>query len=135
LRTVSIMNIRQTFALLAEQLLKENKKDKAIKVLDKCIEIMPEYNFSYAYDMYDIVEAYYKVGEIDKANKIIEMIYDNSSQFLKYYAGFKDRFKDQIIQDKSQTLAVANQFGELANKYQQKELARRLSDLVNLYLR
>ena len=135
LRTVSIMNIRQTFALLAEQLLKENKKDKAIKALDKCVEIMPEYNFSYSYDMYDIVEAYYKVGEIDKANKIVEIIYDNSSQFLKYYAGFKDRFKDQIIQDKSQTLAVANQFGELAKKYQQKELARKLSDLVNLYLR
>ena len=134
-RTVRILNIRGTFSSLANQLLKEGKKEKAIKVLDRCIDIMPDYNFTYSYDMFDIAEAYYKAGEFEKADKIIKIIYKNSEQYLKYYAGFSDRFKDQIIQDKSQTLAIANQFAELARKYKQTELAEKLSSLVNLYLR
>ena len=134
LRTVNVMNIRRNFASLAEQLFSENKKDKAIEVLDRCVEIMPEYNFTYGYDMFPIAELYYKAGEIEKANKIGEVIYKNSNQFLKYYQGFSDRFKDQIIQDKSETLAVANQFSQLAEKYGQAKLAKKLSDLINLYL-
>jgi len=134
LRTVKIMNIRQTFALLAEQLLKEGKKEKAVTVLDRCIEIMPEYNFTYDYGIFPVAEAYYKLDEVEKANKIIETIYGNSNQFLKYYQGFSSKFKDQIIQDKSGTLAITNQFAELAKKYNQNKLAEKLSVLVNLYL-
>lgn len=134
LRTVKIMSIRKTFALLAEQLLKEGKREKAITVLDRCIEIMPEYNFTYDYDMLPITEAYYKLGENKKANEIIETIFNNSNQFLKYYQGFSGIFKDQIIQDKSETLAITNQFAELAKKYKQDKLAEKLSTLVNLYL-
>lgn len=134
LRTVKIMNIRQTFALLAEQLLKEGKKEKAVTVLDRCIEIMPEYNFTYDYGIFPVAEAYYKLDEVEKANKIIETIYGNSNQFLKYYQGFSSKFKDQIIQDKSGTLAITNQFAELAKKYNQNKLAEKLSALVNLYL-
>ncbi len=134
LRTVRIMNIRHNFALLANQLIKEGKKEKAEKVLDRCIEIMPEYNFTYDYSVFDITEAYYKIDKPKKANKIIEIIYNNTDQFLKYYEGFSERHKNEIIQDKSEKLAIANQFAQLAKKYGQKELAEKLSVLVNLYL-
>jgi len=134
LRTVKIMNIRHNFALLAEQLLKEGKKEKALIVLNRCIEIMPEYNFTYDYGMYDIVKAYYNAGEYEKANQILEIIYKNSEQYLVYYQGFSDRYKDQIIQDKSETLAITNQFAQLAKQYKQDKLADKLSALVNLYL-
>ncbi|NOZ36217.1 MAG: DUF2723 domain-containing protein [Chlorobi bacterium] len=135
LRTVRILNIRQTFALLANQLINEGKNDKAEKVLDRCVEITPDYNFTYDYEMFDIAEAYYRIGKTEKANQIINVIYNNAVQFLKYYAGFSEKFKNDIIQDKSQTIAVTNQFAELAKKYNQLDLSKKLTNLINLYIR
>ena len=133
-RTVRIMDIRGTFAELAEKLLSEGKKDKAVKVLDRCLKVVPEFNFSYGYDMYPIAELYYKTGETNKADAIIDIIYKNASQNLKYYKGFSERFKDEIVQDKSETLAVVNQFAELAEKYKQDKEATKLKTLLNMYL-
>ncbi len=134
LRTVRIMNIRQNFALLAERLLKEGKKEKAAQVLDRCINIMPHYNFPYGYDMYNIVKGYYDAGKKEKANKIIETIYNNAEEYLKYYEHFSGKFKYQIIQDKTELLVTLNKFSELAEQYNQKNLSDKLYKTVSLYL-
>jgi len=133
-RTVRIMDIRGTFTELAKKLLEEGKRDKAVKVLDKCIETVPEFNFEYGYDMFDITELYFQAGETEKANEIIDIIYNDASQYLKYYQAFSDRFKNEIVQEKSETLAVANQFAELAEKYKQDKTATKIKNLVNMYL-
>ncbi|NPA67381.1 MAG: DUF2723 domain-containing protein [Chlorobi bacterium] len=130
LRSAKIMNIRQTFASLAGQLLKEGKKEKAVKVLNRIIEIMPDCNFPYGYDMYDIADAYYKAGEPEKADNIIEIIYKDKAQFLKYYSGF-DLFKDEILPDKAESIAVLNRFASLTERYKREELYGKLTDLIN----
>jgi hypothetical protein len=65
-----IMNFRNNFARLANNLIIQGKKDSAIAVCDRCIKVMPEKTIPYDYFILPIAETYYKAGKIDKANKI-----------------------------------------------------------------
>ena len=62
------MNLRNNFARLADQLISEGQKEKAIKALDKCMQVMPEKIIPYNFFMLPVAEAYYKAGETEKAN-------------------------------------------------------------------
>ncbi|MBK6836878.1 MAG: DUF2723 domain-containing protein [Bacteroidetes bacterium] len=55
-------NFRINFSRLAEELMNENKKDSAIKVLDKCVEEMPDKTIHYNYFMTKIAELYYRAA-------------------------------------------------------------------------
>ncbi|MFM9051168.1 MAG: protein O-mannosyl-transferase family [Bacteroidota bacterium] len=59
-------NFRINLARLAEGLLSEGKKDSAVKVLDKCIEITPDKTIPYNYFMINIAALYYQAsGDLD----------------------------------------------------------------------
>ncbi len=129
-RTVRIMDIRQTFALLAKALLNEGKTQKAVKVLDRCMEVLPEHNFMYDFGVFDIAEAYYQAGEMQKANAIIEIVYKNAKQYAAYYKSFSPRFKSNTRQERTELIAMVNQFANLSVKYQQKDIAEKLLKFV-----
>ena len=63
------------FADLALALIKEGKRENAIQVLDKCIEVFPEENVPYDGSIYNIAALYFELGENEKANQVsIKMI-------------------------------------------------------------
>jgi len=69
-RTLLVVKARYNHARLAGALVAEGKNEKAIKVLDHCMETFPVDKLSW--DMYspDLIEEYYKAGAIDKANSL-----------------------------------------------------------------
>ncbi len=83
-RTTSVIRIRNNFNRLAQELIKQGKKDSALKVLDKCMEIMPAYNFKYDLFTLDLIETYLSIGAVDKANKIIDEFAETTLQELNY---------------------------------------------------
>jgi len=62
------------FADLANALIKENKLDSAHKVLDRCVEVMPEENIPYDFSMASIASLYLKTGQPDKGKSICEKV-------------------------------------------------------------
>lgn len=56
------MNLRNNFGRLAESLLQEGKRDSAMKVLDKCVQEMPDKTIPYNIMMIRIAEMYYQVA-------------------------------------------------------------------------
>jgi hypothetical protein len=78
---------RKIFAQLITQLLKEGDKDKALKALNYCEKVIPEYNIPYDYQngSADLAEAYYKLGLKAKGDYIMDAISKKSVQYLKWY--------------------------------------------------
>ena len=78
-------NMRIQMGVLASSLVEEGKKDKAIKVLNKAFEEMPETNVPYDATVYSLCVAYYQAGDIKKGNQIAQKLFDVFEKDLIYY--------------------------------------------------
>ncbi|NTW34326.1 MAG: hypothetical protein HGB12_17190, partial [Bacteroidetes bacterium] len=127
------MNFRNNFARLASSLIDEGKKDKAIKVLDRSMEVIPEVSVPYNYFILPIAETYYKAGAIDKANKITKRLTDLYEQNLKYFFAFDISFEKKIKDRKEQALAIMNRIAMITANYKQTALAKRAKEIFEKY--
>jgi hypothetical protein len=78
-------NMRIQIGGLASQLIKEGKKDKAVKILDKAQAEMPESIIPYDATMYSICIAYFEAGENKKAKAIAESLFNMFEGDLRFY--------------------------------------------------
>src|ERR1700756_1134451 len=78
-------NMRIQIGGLAAQLVLEGKKDKAIKILDKAMQEMPEETVPFDATMYSICIGYFQAGENKKAVPIAERLFTVFEEDLKYY--------------------------------------------------
>lgn len=85
---------RRLFAMLAINLIKENKIAKAKAVLAKAEKAIPEYNvpMNYMSGGLDLAKAYALTGQKAKAMKILNQLWKNSTQYLKWYLSEDQRW-------------------------------------------
>ena len=85
---------RRLYTMLASQLLREGKKEKALAVLDKCEEEFPAsilpHNF-WQSQSYLIGQAYLALGETEKGMDILSQIADNEIEYLTWYLSLGER--------------------------------------------
>ncbi|HNW98903.1 MAG TPA: DUF2723 domain-containing protein [Bacteroidales bacterium] len=127
------MNFRNNFARLAEVLVNEGKKDSAIKVLDRCMEVMPETTVPYNYFILPVAEAYYKAGANEKANKIISRLTELYAQNLEYYSAFKSGLAKTVTGKLEQSLAVMNRISYVTKNHGQDSLSKKAKDYFDKY--
>jgi hypothetical protein len=139
-------NFRINFSRLAEELLNTNRRDSAIKVLDKCVAEMPDKTVPYNYFMSKIAELYYRaageMGGIDslqasdielnrkneliaKGNAIASRIVDIYADNLRYYLSLKSKPKyfQYVDAEMNQALYVMQSMTATLKQTNQKELA------------
>ncbi|NVN95940.1 MAG: DUF2723 domain-containing protein [Bacteroidetes bacterium] len=127
------MNFRNVFARLANALLDEGKKDSAIKVLDRCFEIMPDSKFGYNIFVLPLAEAYYKAGKIVNANKILSRLIEINQKELAYYFSFTGSKARTLDYEKRQSLGLLNRVKNIAEKVKQKKLSEDAAKSLDLY--
>ena len=78
---------RRVFSILITQLLKEGKKDKALKALEYCEKVIPAKNVPHAHQSgsLDLAKAWLLVGKLKEGNAILEEMAQNASQYCAYY--------------------------------------------------
>lgn len=128
--TVSLKNITHR---LAKALLAENKPDSAIAVLDKAMEMMPEYNVPYNYFNLLLAEHYHEAGAHEKANAIAERMLDIHEENLHYYFRFPERMADQVFNQKHESLGLLQRIAIVSEMYNQHELAERAENVFDAY--
>lgn len=79
------LNYRSMFARLANALIEEGEKEKALKTLDRCMEAMPHESILLNFSAAGLAEGYYKLEEFEKANDIALKLMDVYSQEMEYY--------------------------------------------------
>ena len=84
---------RRIFTQLAGQLIKEGKKDKALKALDYAEKMIPSYNVPHNWDSgaFQIADCYYQLGETEKAEFIIDELANNAVEYMLWYLSLPDR--------------------------------------------
>ena len=121
-------NLRNNFARLANALLKEGKKDSAIAVLDKGIEVMPDEVVPYNFFMLPMAEAYYRAGAPEKANPIVEQLADIYEDDLNYYLSLEGEFLEKTDNEKKRAMSVMQRLMTIAKAYKQEELAKNIEE-------
>ena len=120
---------RRMFVLLANQLLLEGKKEKALAVLNKCEEELPSYNLPHSYIMsysHNLALDYIELGEKEKGLEILRQMADNEIEYASWYLSLSDKkFATNVASCRSNidTLYRLIRFMEKADN----------NDVVNMY--
>ena len=118
---------------LQKKLAEEGKNEKAIEVLDRCMEELPLEKIPYDPYVADLIDSYFAAGAIDKA---VEMTMD----FRNYYFERLDYFLKQdlrIVNSAEYEIQTAIQYSSrVANsceKNGKSELSREINDRLQDY--
>lgn len=122
-----VMNVRNNFSRLADELIVEGDTSAAIKVLDKCIELMPHEKVEYNYFMLPVIENYYSCNEGEKAKAIISAMTQMFEEKLTYYAQFDGNRKSSVNGDIQRSLSLYSSIVKIAYAYDSAEFADELA--------
>lgn len=129
-RTTSVIKIRNKFNRLAKQLLVEGKNEKAIEVLDRCMELMPSHNFKYDLFVLDIIESYYAAGAKDKAAVIIEEFAKTTQQEINYLFSIPSKYLASLDYEQRLAFHYMQRLSEMARKNGNVELAEKTQNIL-----
>jgi hypothetical protein len=116
---------RRLFIQLAFQLWKENKKEEAVKALDYCEQMIPNYNVPHDSSSQAMAELYYQLGEKEKGDQIINIIADSAIEYVSWYLGMNDMQLYPSFGNLDYYLTSLNTYIKTMSKYQ--------SDLLPVY--
>ncbi len=131
LRMVS--NLRSNFARLANSLIAEGKKDKAIQVLDKCIEVLPEKNVPYSLLMLPVAQAYYKADAADKGKEILKKLVSWYADNMRYMTSLDNSQRAYFRRDMNEAVYVFSEAAQIAEKSNDTELQNIVKPLFEKY--
>ncbi len=126
-------NFRNIFQRLGSALVRENKLDSAIAVLDRSVEIMPERNVPYNYFALFTAEAYYEAGAMDKGDEIVSRMVDIFEENLRYYFSFTGRRAGLVESQKQDALAIMQRMFFVTRQHGQEELSERAEQVFDTY--
>jgi len=141
IRTLSVIRFRSLHTRLAMKLLEEGKKEKAVEVLDRCMDLSPSRvlpfdQFISGITLPDrqggiihyegIIEAYYLCGETEKANAILREYYLELAAKFNYFNGMKSRHRSSIQRETSEVSYQLEELKILLQTYRQQELMQEL---------
>ena len=84
---------------LAETLINEDKFEKAKDVLDLALEKMPLDYFGYYSLLVPFVDGYYRINEIEKAQKLSQKIASKYSDRLSYFASLDAALQYNMVEE------------------------------------
>ena len=107
---------RRLFAQLAQELIKEGKYDKAKKVLDKCLEVLPAYNIPHNYvsGSLDLAECYAILGQQQKAEQLFNAVWKNSEQYVDFYLALSGNNFDISMSDCLREFTIMQECSKIA---------------------
>jgi len=86
--TRMVMNYRNNYARLAENLFSKGDTSRAVQVIDKCLSEFPREVVNLTYFTIPIIDLYYKAGEIQKGDALYAIMIDDYLTEYKYLADF-----------------------------------------------
>lgn len=93
------ISYRTNMSRLANQLIKESKKEKAKIIIDQALSKMPIDYYGYYTMVEPFAAAYYKVGDKTKAREVLEKLMTKYKQSLTYFSGIQPSIQNGIARD------------------------------------
>jgi hypothetical protein len=130
-----MMNIRNNFNRLAESLISEGKKDSAIEVLDRNLELIPHSIVPYNYFSQEIASNYFAAGAKEKGKNIMTEIFGTYQKELDYYLSIDPKFIVSVDEEIQRILYFMREMSMIAMKYGETEMAKEMTESFSNYLK
>jgi len=123
-------NLRNNFSRLSFALAYENKMDSAVKVCDKCVEVMPNANVPYDKSMIPVMDVYYRAKQFKKGNQIAEILLNRYEQEISYFSRFSGSDAAYLSSDLKEAAEVIETIGIMAAEAKQLEVAEKAAKIL-----
>jgi hypothetical protein len=120
------MNLRSNFERLATNLIREGKKDMAIKAIDKCFAMLPPNNVPYNFFAIQLSEAYYRAGEFAKPDKIMTDYAAILHKELDWYFVQKRPVYKDYDGEVQRTMSLLKYLMDIARRNKRDDLIKKL---------
>ncbi len=128
------LSFRSNLARLSEQLIEENKIDKARNIIDMAMTHMPFEQFGFYAFVEPFLDGYYKVGEQEKARELFEKLKKVYQERLEYYAGVPRDEQYSKIEDILTDLESYQRIVFIAQDNQDLEYSEKESLILKEYI-
>jgi hypothetical protein len=128
-RTISVIRLRSRFSQLANELINQGDTAKAIRVLDRAIELTPDEKVPFDYTIIQLANAYYKCNRFEKANALVNQLAEICNEKLTYYLDQKQSFIAAIKEEILYNFQVLQNLTSLSKSFNQPDLSNRLNAL------
>jgi hypothetical protein len=129
-----MMNIRNTFNRLADSFVAEGKNDKAIRVLDQCVELIPNKTVPYNYFSMLMAETYFKAGQTAKGKEILNTIVSDYKEQMDYFFKLDRAKRSSVDEDIQRSLYFMREISTICKNYNQLELFKTVTEDFSSYL-
>ncbi|MEX0966577.1 MAG: DUF2723 domain-containing protein [Bacteroidia bacterium] len=127
------VNLRNVFARLARALIVENKNERAIEVLDRSLEVLPERNVPYDVFMIPIVELYYTADAEEKGQEVAERLHFIYTDELNYLMALDPGKRQEAQEDIQRNLYGLRSLVRMAQDAGQTAFAERMQADLDRY--
>lgn len=130
----SLQTMRVSIIRLARQLIMEEKKDKAVALVDKYFEVFPQMNFPYDQFTAFIADIYNLAGEKEKAAAKIREIAAQMEQQFRFHESLSPNFKKGYKQESDYAMSTVQNLLKIAANMDDEALFNELQTQFQPYL-
>jgi tetratricopeptide (TPR) repeat protein len=133
IRTLIVIKARLVYARLAKALSGEGKNEKAVAVLDKCLDLLPPGRFPDDPYYTDLIDAYFAAGEADKAVEMTRNLSDYYFERLNYYLKQNSYVLSSAEYEIQSAIQYASKAAGYCQSYGKKEVADEINKKLETY--
>jgi hypothetical protein len=130
-------NLRNNFERLASALIEEDRKEEALKVLDKSFEVLPEMNVPYNYFVVPLSEKYYLLEQGEKGDAVMLRYANILESELEWFFSQKPEIKKNLSSSIQRNMAIMKRILDLTEKHKReinKEIKEKFNALEPQYI-
>lgn len=128
-------NVRNSFSRLAGELIKENKSDSAIKVIDRCFELVPTDLVEPEYFAIELADNYFKAGAAEKGMQFLNQAFDTYDNELSYFFSLQRKFiqTKSVNEEIQRTIFYLQILERTARNNGQNDFAQKVGEAMQAY--
>ena len=130
-----MMNIRNNFNRLAESLINEGKKDSAINVLHRSMELIPNRVVPYNYFSLQLADNLMAAGDTATGTQMIQDIYGSYKDKMDYFLALDPKYIASIDEEMQRSMYFIRELGMISSKYKLNDLSKEISESFNSYVK
>ena len=128
-----LKHYRTIFARVASNMILNNRKDSALKILDFCMEKIPASEIPMDLFGLPVVEQYFALGATEKAVALAKGMLGNAQKEAAYFFSFPANLSSGLAVEKQERLLFFRDLALMCSSYGQKEMEETCSRELERY--
>ncbi len=124
-----ISNYRNIFGRLAHALVDEGRRDSAVKVLDRCMEVVPHQTVPFNFFTLSLIDGYYRAGDTEQGKKYSRVYMEQCVDELSFLLNLPDKLVRRSRSETELNLYVLQELYKMASTHERGEHKKELEEL------